>query len=124
MGTILTEGDILEQESKLYEAIIQSDIVALDRLLHEDLLFVLPNGDVITKEADLRSYRYGVLKIDELLPEVENLNIIDDLAVVTLRMELKGKFHHIPFEVTYRYIRFWKRFPNGIQVVGGSGVAI
>lgn len=124
MGTILTERDILDQETKLYNAIKQSDIGALDELLHQDLLFIIPSGEVITKEIDLRTYRDGALKIDELLPKVEHLNIIDDLAVLTLTMELKGKFNNVPFEVTYRYIRFWKRFAEGIKVVGGSGIAI
>ncbi|MBG6233806.1 hypothetical protein IWX76_000361 [Pedobacter sp. CAN_A7] len=123
MGTILTERDILEQESKLYNAIKQSDIGALDELLHQDLLFIIPSGEVITKEIDLNSYRDGSLKIDELLPNVEHLNIIDDLAVITLTMDLKGKFNNVPFEVTYRYIRFWKKFAEGIKVVGGSGMA-
>ena len=124
MKTILTEGDILEQENKLYNAIKESDIGALDTLLHDNLLFVIPSGEVITKEIDLNTYRDGALKVDELLPVIENLNIINDLAVLTLTMELKGKFNNVPFEVTYRYIRFWKRFDEGIKVVGGSGIAI
>jgi hypothetical protein len=124
MEPILTEGDILEQESKLYKAIKESDIGALDELLHKDLLFIIPTGEVITKEIDLKSYSDGALKIDELLPDVEHLNVIDDLAVLTLKMGLKGKFNNLPFEVTYRYIRFWKKFDEGIKVIGGSGIAI
>ena len=66
----MTETDILDQENRLYEAIKESNINVLEELLHDDLLFVLPSGDVITKEMDLQSYRDGNLKISELIPHV------------------------------------------------------
>lgn len=124
MDNKLTENNILEQENKLYKAIKDENITVLDQLLHDDLLFILPSGETITKENDLDTYRDGALKFDELLPEIENLNIIDDLAVITLTMKLKGKFNDVPFEASFRYIRFWKKFGDGIKVVGGSGRAI
>lgn len=124
MDKILTEDSILEQENKLYSAIKDSNITALDQLLHNDLLFILPSGEAITKQIDLDTYRNGALKVDELLPQVEHLNIIDDTAVITLTMKLKGKFNDVPFEANFRYIRFWKKFGDGIKVVGGSGIAI
>lgn len=124
MDNKLTENNILEQENKLYKAIKDGNITALDQLLHDDLLFILPSGETITKENDLDTYRDGALKVDELLPEIENLNIIDDLAVITLTMKLNGKFNDVPFEASFRYIRFWKKFGDGIKVVGGSGRAI
>ncbi|MDR6781957.1 hypothetical protein ABIE26_001554 [Pedobacter africanus] len=124
MDNKLTESSILEQENKLYRAIKDGNITLLDELLHDDLLFILPSGETITKEMDMDTYRGGALKVDELLSEIENLNIIDDLAVITLTMKLKGKFNEGPFEANFRYIRFWKKFGDGIKVVGGSGRAI
>lgn len=124
MDNKLTEDLVLEQENKLCKAIKDGNVSMLDELLHKDLLFIIPSGEVITKEVDLKTYRDGVLKIDELAPVIENLNIIDDMAVITLTMTLKGKYNEVAFEATYRYIRFWKKFDGGIRVVGGSGIAI
>jgi|GEM_PF-98868 len=124
MDNVITENNILEQENKLYSAIKEGNVPLLDELLHNDLLFIVPSGEVITKEIDLDTYRAGTLKVEELLSKVENLNIIDDMAVITLTMKMKGKFNSESFEADYRYIRFWKKFDNGIKVVGGSGVAI
>jgi hypothetical protein len=124
MDNKLTENSIREQENKLYSAIKDGNITMLDQLLHDDLLFIIPSGETITKEIDLNTYRDGALKVEELLPEIQNLNIIDDMAVITLTMKLKGKFNDVPFEASYRYIRFWKEFGDGIKVVGGSGRAI
>lgn len=124
MTTTITEKTILDLEQKLYKAIKENDISVLDELLHDQLLFVIPSGEVITKEMDLKTYRDGHLKIDALFPTVENLNIIDNLAVITLIMELKGSYHSQAFEAKYRYIRFWKADGNGIKVIGGSGRSI
>lgn len=120
----MTKTEILALEDKLYTAIKESNIQALDELLYDDLLFITPMGDVITKEIDLKTYSDGALKIQELIPEVEQLNIVDDLAIIVLIMELKGSYNGETFEAKYRYIRFWKEFSDGIKVVGGSGSQI
>lgn len=121
---MVTKNEILNLENKLYEAMKNSSTEVLDNLLHADLLFVIPSGQTITKEMDLQIYREGNLKLNELIPKVEELHIIDDLAVITLQMEIKGNYNNETFEAKYRYIRFWKKFPEGIKVVGGSGIAI
>uniref|UniRef100_UPI003D7FC806 nuclear transport factor 2 family protein n=1 Tax=Pedobacter sp. TaxID=1411316 RepID=UPI003D7FC806 len=124
MNTLITESSILAQEQKLYSAIKGGNIILLDELLHDDLLFIVPSGEVITKKMDIDTYRDGKLKISELLPKAENLNIISDIAVVTVIMEIKGEFNQVPFEAKYRYIRFWKQFDDSVKVIGGSGIAI
>jgi len=121
---MITKNDILDLENQLYEAMKSGNVEVLDSLLHNDLLFIVPSGETITKEMDLETYRNGNLKITELTPHVEQLNIIDDLAVITLKMNLKGSYNNQPIEAQYRYIRFWKNFSDGIKVVGGSGASI
>jgi len=79
---------------------------------------------VITNEPDLRTYNEGGLRIDELTPDIQGLNIIDDLAVLTLMMGLKGRPDGVRLDIPFCYIRFWKRFGKGIRIVGGSGMAI
>lgn len=120
----MTKNEILNLENRLYEAIKNSDVKELDELLHNDLLFIIPSGETITKEMDLDTYRNEKMKIHELIPNVEELKIIDDLAVITLQMNLKGTYSGESFEGTYRYIRFWKDCSDGIKVVGGSGISI
>lgn len=124
MNAIPTEQQILEHEHKLYKAMKESDVNTLDKLLHDNLLFIIPSGEVITKAQDLRSYREGLMDIDELNPEVENLQIIEDTAIITLTIELKGKFRNEDFEAKYRYIRFWKNIDSELKIIGGSGIAV
>ena len=120
----VTKKEILNLENRLYEAIKNRDVKELYELLHDDLLFIIPSGETITKEMDLDTYRHGNLKIHEIIPNIEELNIIDDLAVITLQMNLKGTYNGESFDAKYRYIRFWKGCSDGIKVVGGSGISI
>ena len=46
-----------------------SSVDALDRLLHPDLSFVAPSGDVYTKTDDLDWHRIGWLRVHSLEPE-------------------------------------------------------
>lgn len=124
MDTIIRKSEIIEQEDKLCKAITESNISTLEELLHDDLLFVIPSGEAINKEIDLRTYRDGALKIDKINSHIEALNIIEDTAVIILSMELRGSYNTKSFEARYRYIRFWKKFKDGIKVIGGSGIAI
>lgn len=65
MGTI-DKSKIDEAERRLIKAMKQSNIADLNKLLHDDLLFVIPTGDTITKEMDLENYRSGHMQIDSL----------------------------------------------------------
>lgn len=121
---MITENDILNLENQLYEAMKSGNVQRLDELLHHELLFIAPGGATITKEMDLETYRSGNLKLTELVPDMEQLRIMDDLAVVVVKLKLQGSYNGEPFEAMYRYIRFWKKFPDGIKVAGGSGVSI
>lgn len=121
---MITKNDILNLENQLYDAMKNGKVEVLDKLLHDDLLFIVPSGETITKAMDLETYRNGNLKITELIPTIEQLNIIEDLAVITLKINLKGNYNNQAFEAQYRYIRFWKNCPDGIKVVGGSGSSI
>ena len=102
----------------------ESQIEELEKLLHDDLLFIAPSGELVTKQMDLQSYNEGHLKILELTSEVDQLNIIDDIGVITTTITLKGSYQNEKFENKFRYIRIWKSFSDGIKIVGGSGMMV
>lgn len=124
MKTAITKDQIIELEQKLYQAMMAGNVDVLEQLLHDDLLFVIPSGEVITKEKDLQTYRDGELKVQEIIPNIETVSLINDVAVVVVLLQLKGSYKAQPFDATFRYIRFWKQFSDEIKVIGGSGVAV
>lgn len=113
---------IVNVEIELLTAIKNADVLALERILHDDLLFNLPDGQTITKEFDLNSYRSGKMKIDVLEASDQVINVIDDVAVVGVTVLLKGKYNDSPFDGVYRYSRVWKQFGENLKVIAGSCV--
>jgi hypothetical protein len=116
----ISRTEIEELEYLLIEGIKTSDVVLLDKLLHDDLLFLAPNGQVITKAIDLASHRAGDMTVEQLIPTIEHINIVDDTAVAVVQYDNKGSMLGNPIEGQFRYIRIWKWFPDGIKVIAGS----
>lgn len=116
----ITKNEITDLENKFVEAIKNSNIVILDKVLHNDLLFLAPNGQVITKAIDLASHQAGDMLVEQLIPTVEDIKIIDNTAIAVVVYSTKGKMLGNPIEGQFRYIRIWKKFPDGIKVIGGS----
>ena len=115
----ITKERVTELENKLAEAIKSSDLAFLNKVLHDDLLFLAPSGQMITKVMDLASHRAGEIIVEQLVDRIEEINIIDDTAVVGVVYDTKGSMLGNPIEGQFRYIRIWKQFPDGIKVIGG-----
>jgi ketosteroid isomerase-like protein len=117
-------GAIVNAEIELLTAIKNADVSALDHLLHDDLLFNLPDGQTITKEFDLESYRSGKMKVETLEASDQIINVIDDTAVVSVMVSLKGTYDNNPLASSFRYIRVWKQFGESPKVIAGSCVQL
>lgn len=116
----IKKEEIVDLEQKLIEAISTSNIEFLDNTLHNDLLFISPNGNVITKKMDLTSHKSGEMEVKKIVPIIETINIVDDCAIVVIVYDTEGKMLGNPIQGRFRYIRIWKRFNDGIKVIGGS----
>ena len=116
----ITKNEIIELENKLVDGIKKSDIVFLDKVLHDDLLFLAPNGQIITKTIDLASHQSGEMLVEELILTIENVNVINDTAIAVVVYKTKGTMLGNPIQGKFRYIRIWKKFPDGLKVIGGS----
>jgi len=114
---------IVNAEIELLTAIKNADVSTLDKMLHDDLLFNLPDGQTITKQFDLDSYRSGKMKVETLEASDQIINIIDDVAVVSVVVSLKGKYDNNSLQGAFRYIRVWKQF-EGVKVIAGSCVQL
>ena len=121
---LIEKEDVLKVENHLIKAMKVSDIDTLDQLLHDDLLFITPNGQTITKKMDLDSHQSGTMIIEHIIPTIEFINIIDDIAIVTIVMDTKGKMLEQPIQGNFRYIRVWKLFENKLKVIAGSCIQI
>ncbi|MTH16921.1 nuclear transport factor 2 family protein [Flavobacterium sp. LC2016-01] len=115
---------IVNAEIELLTAIKYADVSTLEKLLHDDLLFNLPDGNTITKDFDLESYRSGKMKVVSLEASDQIINIIDDVAVVTVVVSLKATYDNAAINGVFKYIRVWKQFDENLKVIAGSCIPL
>jgi hypothetical protein len=111
-------------ENKLYEAIRNNDIDSLDTLLHENLLFHLPNGQIITKAMDLETYASGNVKVTSIFASELHISEIAGTAVVSVRIALRGTYINQSMDGEFRYLRVWQKNGEHRQVIAGSCTAL
>jgi hypothetical protein len=116
----ISRTDIIELENQLLKGIKKNNIGLLEEILHDDLLFLAPNGQIITKAIDLASHQKGEMIVEQIIQTIEEINIIDDTAIVVVVYETKGIMLGNSIQGQFRYIRIWKQFPEGLKVIGGS----
>lgn len=120
----LIKEDIVKLEYDLIEAIKTSDIDFIDNVLHDDLQFLTPNGQVITKEMDLASHKSKQMTVEVLIPTFETCKIIGDTAISIVVYDAKGTMLGKSISGQFRYIRNWQVFNDSIKIVSGACLQI
>ena len=120
----INKNAIINAEKELLDSIKKSDVQKLSTLLHDDLLFIIPNGQTITKARDLEAYRSGNMKIESITSSQQEINLIADNAVVSVVIDMKGMFFNQPFDGRYKFIRVWKSFGADLKVIAGSSIQV
>ncbi len=114
----MTNIDLLrEAEIRLEQAQLSSDVDLLDILLHPQVTYVGPEGDLVTKEEDLDAHRSGALRIHILDRQALDVRIQDGVGITVLTAWLEGQAGDQAFEVRMRYIRAWASGSQGWRVV-------
>jgi len=116
----IDKSSVLENEERLIGAMRRDDVGYLGRILHDGLVFMAPNGQVVTKQMDLDSHSRGEMIIESLVPAYEDVRIVEDTATVVVVYETKGTMLGKPIQGRFRYIRVWKEFADGLKVIAGS----
>ena len=114
------ENQIVEVEQRLRQAMLASDVSALDELLAPELVFTSHLGQVLSKQDDLGAHQSGLVQISELTPSEQTIQVHGDVAVVAVRVHLAGSYAGTPSEADFRFTRVWARSAGGNwQVVAG-----
>lgn len=120
----LQKSHIIDSEARLMAAMKNSDWSALDTLIHDDLIFVTPDGKTATKAMDIGAYRSRNRKVHEIDPDIETVNLIGDTAVVTLTAKMQGIYQNQPFQGSFRYLPIWQLFKDQCKIIAGSVTAL
>lgn len=102
---------------------LAGDVAALDGLIDDGLLFVGPDGGVLSKDDDLGRYRSGEQRMSSLDFQDRRIQAGEAVACVTVLAFVSGVFMGHAFEGWFRYLRVWRRTAAGWRVVAGSAQA-
>jgi ketosteroid isomerase-like protein len=104
------DDEIVALEARLRDAQLSADVEVLDKLIHEDLLFTGPDGQLATKAQDLEAHSSGLVRFRSHEPkELRIRRVGGNVAVVALLAELVVEVAGSPSEGVYRYTRVWSR---------------
>lgn len=117
------EKEIIQYEEKLLKAMKNSDTEVLDELIHDNLIFNIPTGDIITKEMDLATY-----KLKQNLENVDcverKIEVFGDTAIVSTIVYIKGSLGDVKLDNKVRFFRTWKKIDKRWKVIGGASIEI
>lgn len=119
------QGQVIEAEARFRQAQLHSDVRLLDELIAPELLFTSHLGQIVRKEDDLAFHRSGVLRLKELEPSQQHIQLYPGFAVVSVRMHLVGIYAGAPIDQSIRYTRIWSISPDGsMQIIAGHASAV
>ncbi|KAF0815350.1 hypothetical protein IGB42_00431 [Andreprevotia sp. IGB-42] len=115
------EQQIIAAEEQLQQAMLASDVTALDGLIAAELIFTNPLGQVLGKDDDLAAHRSGVMRFTRIAPSERQIRLVGNVAIVSVRVQMAGSYADTPFAGDLRATRVWHRTEAaGWQVVAGQ----
>lgn len=115
-----SESQIVALEERLRQAMLTSNMAELDALIAPELLFTTHLGQKISKGDDLAIHRSGILKLTELTPSDQSIQINEGFSVVSVQMYLLGTYAGEAIDELIRYTRIWAISSTGaLQIIVG-----
>ncbi len=119
------EAQILEAEERLRLAMLNSDVKILDELLAPELIFTNHLGQVSGKQDDLAAHQSGKFNIEALTPSECHIQVLEDVAIVTVKVHLIGSYDGAGFDNDLRFTRIWTLSSrNTWQIVAAHSSAV
>lgn len=117
--------DIRNCEEALRQAILGSDVTALDRLVADDLLFVTHLGQMISKADDLNAHKQKLFRLKRLDFVKQEIRRLGDAFVTVTVAELDGVFSNRVFTERIICTRIWRQNNDGtLQVFSGHATSV
>ena len=95
-------AELLQLEKRFGQAVIKSDVDALDRLVSDDWIVIGPEGKIIPKAAFVAVLKSGALTHSSMDLDETRVRVYGDTAVVTGRATTVGAYQGQGFTTTER----------------------
>ena len=109
-------------DTEFQAAVKHRDAATIDRIQHPDMVLVLGDGRVFTKEDHLQAAREGriLYEIQDEEPGTQSVRVHGDTAVVTALLRLKGTNDGVAFDRRVWFSDTYVRTPGGWKYFFGQ----
>ena len=111
--TETVENQIINIEERLRQAMLASNVSVLNELLAPEIIITNHLGQLLEKQDDLAAHESGLIKIDELKPSEQHIQIHGEVAIVSVRMQITGSYDGNPSNGDFRFTRVWAISSSG-----------
>ncbi|MCF7373779.1 nuclear transport factor 2 family protein [Vibrio sp. J2-3(2022)] len=116
--------EIIEVEEKLKTSMLNSDTIALQDLLSDDLVFVNHLGHRTSKQDDIALHGSGLLVIKSI--QFHDLHVVPqkDVVLVYVNAEIKGSYNGAVENGEFAFSRVWTKQKGNWQVISAHSTVI
>ena len=113
----MSEKDILGLEDKRFAAMITRDFAALDKVVHDELLYTHSSGVTDTKASWIESMRSGRVKYKSVQCSERQVRFFGEVALTRGRAALEVEIGGEPKSLRLLFLNAWTRTPQGWKFV-------
>ena len=106
-------NQIINIEERLRQAMLDSNVSVLNELLAPEIIITNHLGQLLEKQDDLAAHESGLIKINELKPSEQHIQIHGEVAIVSVRMQIMGSYDGNPSNGDFRFTRVWAISSSG-----------
>lgn len=109
-------------DTEFQAAVKHHDVAAIDRILHDEMILILGDGRVVTREDHLQSAREKSIQyeVQDEDPGTQVVRVWGDTAVVTARLWIKGTKDGAAFDRRLWFSDTYVRTPQGWKYAFGQ----
>src|SRR5262245_24314776 len=117
-------AEIHKLEDRRYQALIDSDFEALDKLLSDDLVYTHSTGQSDTRAEYIGLCKKGVFRYRKIERPIERIQVYGETVVVTGRVKMDAIIEGNAKLLNSRYTNVWVKGAKGWQMVAWQSTPI
>ena len=118
------QTEILALEEARRNAMLQSAVAMLEKLVSEVMIYTHSSGGKDTKASWLGKLTAGSLRYENLVFSDLKVTVVNDTGLLTGRMNATAIHSGKPSIVDSLYLAVWVRQPTGWQLVAAQGTPV
>jgi len=113
----VTDKEILELGDRRYQAMTSSNWIALEALLHPDLIYTHSSGIADTRASWLESMKSGKTRYKSARCLERKVRMLGDVALVTGKADFEAEVGGEARSIKLAFLEAWAKTPQGWKFV-------